>query len=74
MISISSLDFGPVPKPIRRPIGLRLPKKCVANARYADVQLKQGKSGSLLLVVIETTFSTEQGERLLVNRQTLIWR
>jgi len=47
---------------------------CVANARYADVQLKQGKSGSLLLVVIETTFSTEQGERLLVNRQTLIWR
>ena len=49
-------------------------EKCVANARYADVQLKQGKSGSLLLVVIETTFSTEQGERLLVNRQTLIWR
>jgi hypothetical protein len=49
-------------------------EKCVANARYADVQLKQGKSGSLLLVSIETTFSTEAGERLLVNRQTLIWR
>jgi len=53
---------------------LAVGEKCVANARYADVQLKQGKSGSLLLVVIETTFSTEQGERLLVNRQTLIWR
>jgi hypothetical protein len=38
------------------------------------VQLKQGKSGAMLLVVIETVFSTEAGERLLVNRQTLIWR
>lgn len=53
---------------------LAVGEKCVANARYTDVLLKQGKSGSLLLVVIETTFSTEQGERLLVNRQTLIWR
>ena len=53
---------------------LALRERCVANARYADVELKQGKSGALLLVVIETTFSTEAGERLLVNRQTLIWR
>jgi len=53
---------------------LALGERCVANARYADVELKQGKSGALLLVVIETTFSTEGGERLLVNRQTLIWR
>jgi hypothetical protein len=53
---------------------LAVGETCVANARYADVQLKQGKSGALLLVVIETTFSTNTGERLLVNRQTLIWR
>ena len=53
---------------------LAVGERCVANARYADVQLKQGKSGSLLFVVIETTFSTEAGDRLLVNRQTLIWR
>ena len=53
---------------------LAVGEKCVANARYADVQLKQGKSGALLLVVIETVFTTEAGERLLVNRQTLIWR
>jgi hydroxyacyl-ACP dehydratase HTD2-like protein with hotdog domain len=53
---------------------LAVGEKCVANARYADVQLKQGKSGAMLLVVIETVFSTEAGERLLVNRQTLIWR
>jgi hypothetical protein len=38
------------------------------------VELKQGKSGAMLLVTIETTFTTEAGERLLVNRQTLIWR
>ena len=36
---------------------LAVGEKCVANARYADVQLKQGKSGSLLFVVIETTIS-----------------
>ena len=36
--------------------------------------LREGKSGALLLVTIETTFSTDAGEKLLVNRQTLIWR
>ena len=46
----------------------------IARARFADVQLKQGKSGALLFVVVETEFSNEAGERLLVNRQTLIWR
>jgi len=53
---------------------LAVGEKAVAKARYADVQLKQGKSGSLLLVVIETEFRTEAGELLLINRQTLIWR
>jgi hypothetical protein len=53
---------------------LAVGETCVANARYADVQLKEGKAGALLLVAIETTFSTTTGERLLVNRQTLIWR
>ncbi|MFO1413965.1 MAG: MaoC family dehydratase N-terminal domain-containing protein [Burkholderiales bacterium] len=53
---------------------LEVGERCVANARYADVRLREGKSGALLLVTIETTFSTEAGDRLLVNRQTLIWR
>jgi hypothetical protein len=53
---------------------LAVGEKCVANAQYADVRLREGKSGALLLVTIETTFSTEAGEKLLVNRQTLIWR
>jgi hypothetical protein len=53
---------------------LAVGERCVANARYADVRLKEGKGGALLLVTVETTFSTEAGDKLLVNRQTLIWR
>ena len=53
---------------------LALGERCVAHARYADVRLKEGKGGALLLVTIETTFTTEGGDKLLVNRQTLIWR
>ena len=53
---------------------LAVGERCVARARYADVRLKQGKSGAMLLVTIETEFSTESGELLLINRQTLIWR
>jgi hypothetical protein len=53
---------------------LALGERCVVTPRYVDVTLKQGKSGAMLLVVIETTYRTEQGELLLVNRQTLIWR
>ena len=47
---------------------------CVVTPKYANVVLKKGKDGNLLLVDIETTYRTEQGELLLVNRQTLIWR
>jgi N-terminal half of MaoC dehydratase len=47
---------------------------CTAQARYANVVLKEGKSGQMLLVDIETEFRTEAGELLLINRQTLIWR
>ncbi len=53
---------------------LRIGEKVVARARYVDVTLKQGKSGNLLLVAIETRFTTEAGELLLINKQTLIWR
>lgn len=53
---------------------LAVGERCVAKARYADVRLKQGKSGAMLLVTIETEFSTESGALLLINRQTLIWR
>ncbi len=53
---------------------LRVGEKVVAEPRYADVTLKQGKSGNLLLVTVETRFTTEAGELLLINKQTLIWR
>jgi len=53
---------------------LALGERCVANARYANVQVKEGRSGTMLMVDIETEFRTEAGELLLINRQTLIWR
>lgn len=46
----------------------------IATPRYANLQLKKGKSGSMLLVTIETEYRTESGALLLVNTQTLIWR
>jgi hypothetical protein len=79
-----SFGLTPIESPFKRLLNggneiefyrcLAVGEKCVAKARYADVQLKKGKSGSLLLVVIESEFRTEAGELLLVNRQTLIWR
>src|ERR1700687_624105 len=51
---------------------LAVGERCVAKARYADVRLKQGKSGAILLVTIETEFRSENGELLVINRQTLI--
>lgn len=47
---------------------------CTAQARYTNVVVKDGKSGQMLMVDIETEFRTEAGELLLINRQTLIWR
>jgi hypothetical protein len=78
--------FGlePIPSPFKRLLNggneieffrcLAVGETCTAQARYANVQLKEGKSGQMLLVDIETEFRTEAGELLLVNRQTLIWR
>jgi hypothetical protein len=53
---------------------LRVGERVVAKPKYVDVTLKQGKSGHMLLVTIETRFTTQSGEPLLINRQTLIWR
>jgi hypothetical protein len=53
---------------------LALGERCVVTPRYANVTLKEGKNGNILLVVVETTYRTEAGDMLLVNRQTLIWR
>ena len=53
---------------------LRVGERVVAQPKYADVTLKEGKSGHMLLVTVETRFTNEAGEPLLLNRQTLIWR
>jgi len=53
---------------------LKLGERCVVTPRYADVRLKHSRNGPMLLVVVETRYSTEEGEPLLRNRQTLIWR
>jgi hypothetical protein len=53
---------------------LRVGETAVSTSRYVDVSLKEGKSGKLLVVVIETDVRTQDGEPLLLNRQSLIWR
>jgi len=78
--------FGldPIPMPFKRLLNggneieffrcLEVGERCVAQAKYANIVLKEGKNGQMLLVDIETTFRTEVGDLLLINRQTLIWR
>jgi len=61
----SDIDFGR---------NLRIGERAVAQARYKDIRLRQGKSGDMLIVVIETRFTTEAGEHLVTVRQTAIWR
>ena len=53
---------------------LAVGETCVATAKYVDVQVKHGKSGAMLVVVIETQFKTLEGDLLLINKQSLIWR
>jgi acyl dehydratase len=45
-----------------------------AHSRYLDVYQKEGRSGPLVFVIIETTYETTMGTRLLVSRQTQVWR
>lgn len=53
---------------------LALGERCLVTPRYANVTLKRGSKGNLLLVDVETVYHTEAGEKLFVNKQTLIWR
>jgi hypothetical protein len=81
-----AIGFGlpPIESPFKRLLNggnvieffrsLRDGETAVARARYAEVAVKEGRSGAFLLVVIETEFSTEGGDKLLLNRQSLIWR
>jgi len=48
--------------------------RIVARSRYRDVYQKEGKTGPLVFVIVETTYSTEAGQDLLLSRQTQVWR
>lgn len=53
---------------------LQAGERAVASPRYASVTPKKGSSGDFLLVVIETRFTTEHGELLMIARHTMVWR
>jgi hypothetical protein len=53
---------------------LRKGEKAVASPRYSKVTPKKGSSGDFLLVTIETRFTTEAGELLMISRHTMVWR
>ncbi|MER9596883.1 MULTISPECIES: MaoC family dehydratase N-terminal domain-containing protein [unclassified Mesorhizobium] len=53
---------------------LRKGEKAVATPRYSSVTPKKGASGDFLLVTIETRFTTEAGELLMISRHTMVWR
>lgn len=45
-----------------------------AHGKVADIHEKAGRTGKLLFVVVETTFSNQNGEKVLVQRNILICR
>jgi hypothetical protein len=80
----ASVGLPPIKSPYKRLLNggneiefyrcLRVGETAVSTSRYVDVSLKDGKNGKLLVVVIETDVRTQDGEPLLLNRQSLIWR
>lgn len=74
----------PIPSPFKRLLNggneieffrcLALGERAVAKPRYQGVELKQGRSGPMLLVTIEVRWETDTGELLMINRQTSIRR
>jgi len=53
---------------------LQTGERAIASPRYASVTPKTGASGDFLLVTIETRFTTELGELLMISRHTMVWR
>ena len=45
-----------------------------SRERVVDLQEKSGRSGKLVLVVVETEFENQRGEKIAFVRQTLIFR
>ena len=45
-----------------------------ARYRVADIREREAKSGRLIFLVVEVTFSNQQGETIAVNKETSIFR
>ncbi len=53
---------------------LAVGERAVAKPSYKNVELKQGRSGPMLIVTIEVRWETDAGDLLMINRQTSIRR
>jgi len=82
--SSTAQGLPPIPSPFKRLLNggneieffrcLRVGESAVAKPRYKSVDLKQTRSGPMLVVVIETRWETETGDLLMINRQTSLRR
>lgn len=83
---LGSFLYGlpPIPMPFKRLLNggsdiefcrcLAIGERAVATASYKSIALRKGKSGDMLIVVIETNFKNDRGDDLVTVRQTAIWR
>lgn len=44
------------------------------RSRYADIYQRNGRTGPIVFVVIEDTYETDRGEKLLRSTNTMILR
>ena len=51
---------------------LRPEDRLTATWKLSDVQEKEGKSGRLLILVLEIRYNNQQGELLAINRETFL--
>lgn len=49
-------------------------ERIVVRSRYADIYQRNGRTGPIVFVVIEDTYETDRGERLLRSTNTMILR
>jgi acyl dehydratase len=52
----------------------KLGHRITARAKYLDIYEKAGRSGSMVFIVIETRYTNQQNELLMISRVTLIRR
>jgi acyl dehydratase len=83
-LEMSSYGLPPLPLPYSRALngGGEVEFYSLANhgdqvfatSRYADVQVREGSTGQMIFVTIETTYAKQTGQLLEKVRETLVWR